>query len=120
MGKPRILVIDDEEIVRISCSRALDGEYEVDTASSGREGLELLDKAEYDLALIDLKMPGIDGMEVLRAIKAGHPEVSVIMMTGYNTVEHVVDSISLGAAHYLEKPFTPDLLAEMIREVLGR
>ncbi|NTU43157.1 MAG: response regulator [Nitrospirales bacterium] len=118
MEKYRILVIDDEEIVRISCSRALDGEYDVDTAASGQEGLELLGKGAYNLALIDLKMPGMDGMEVLRAIKTKHPGVAVIMMTGYDTVEHIVDSISLGAAHYLEKPFTPDILVERIREVL--
>ncbi len=63
-------------------------------------------------------MPGMDGMEVLREIRGKHPSVAVIMMTGYDTVEHVVDSISLGASHYLEKPFTPDVLMERIAEVL--
>ncbi len=120
MEKGRILVIDDEEIVRLSCKRTLVPEgYEVDTAASGKEGMELFEKSKYDLVLIDLKMPGIDGIEVLVNIKRQHPEQNVMIMTGYDTIEHIVESISSGAAHYLEKPFTPDTLIERINEVLG-
>ncbi|MCL4536240.1 MAG: response regulator [Nitrospirae bacterium] len=121
MEKGRILVIDDEEIVRLSCKRTLVPEgYEVDTAASGKEGMELFEKSKYDLVLIDLKMPGIDGIEVLVNIKRQHPEQNVMIMTGYDTIEHIVESISSGAAHYLEKPFTPDTLIERINEVLGQ
>lgn len=119
MPKARILVIDDEEIVRISCERTLvpDG-YEIDTAASGKEGLERLEKGEYDLVLVDLKMPGMSGIEFLVNIKSRRPEQKVMIMTGYDTVEHIVEAISSGAAHYLEKPFTPDTLIERINEVL--
>ncbi len=120
MSKARILVIDDEEIVRISCERTLvPEEYEIDTAASGKEGLERFEKGEYDLVLIDLKMPGMNGIEVLVNIKRQRPEQKVMIMTGYDTVEHIVEAISSGAAHYLEKPFTPDTLIERINEVLG-
>ncbi|MEW5746079.1 MAG: response regulator [Nitrospirota bacterium] len=115
----RILVIDDEEIVRKSCKRALEPEgYTVDIATSGREGFELLGKNTYDLLLIDLKMPGIDGIEMLRDIKREHPGQNVMIMSGYDTIEHVVLSLASGAEHYLEKPFTPDMLMARIREVL--
>ncbi len=120
MSKARILVIDDEEIVRISCERTLvPEEYEIDAAASGKEGLERFEKGEYDLVLIDLKMPGMNGIEVLVNIKRQRPEQKVMIMTGYDTVEHIVEAISSGAAHYLEKPFTPDTLIERINEVLG-
>lgn len=119
MPKARILVIDDEEIVRISCERTLVPEgYEIDTAASGKEGLERLEKGEYDLVLVDLKMPGMSGIEFLVNIKSRRPEQKVMIMTGYDTVEHIVEAISSGAAHYLEKPFTPDTLIERINEVL--
>lgn len=121
MDKKRILVIDDEDIVRISCKRTLEPEgYEVDVAASGKEGLELFEKSRYALVLIDLKMPGIDGIEVLVNIKRQHPDQNVMIMTGYDTVEHIVESISSGAAHYLEKPFTPDTLIKRIKEVLDQ
>jgi DNA-binding response OmpR family regulator len=121
MDKGRILVIDDEEIVQVSCKRTLVPEgYTVDVAASGKEGLELFEKSKYDLVLIDLKMPGMDGIEVLVNIKRQRPEQNVMIMTGYDTVEHIVESISSGAAHYLEKPFTPDTLIERIKEVLGQ
>jgi DNA-binding response OmpR family regulator len=121
MEKGRILVIDDEEIVQVSCKRTLVPEgYEVDAAASGKEGLELFEKSKYDLVLVDLKMPGMDGIEVLVNIKRQRPEQNVVIMTGYDTVEHIVESISSGAAHYLEKPFTPDTLIERIKEVLGQ
>lgn len=120
MAKARILVIDDEEIIRTSCKRVLISEgYDVDIAVSGLEGLKLFEKAKYDLVLVDLKMPGLNGIEVLLNIKSQHPEQNVMIMTGYDTIEHIVESISSGAAHYLEKPFTPDTLLERINEVIG-
>jgi DNA-binding NtrC family response regulator len=115
----RILVIDDEDIVRVCCRRTLelDG-YEVDIAKSGSEGLEFLKKSTYDLLLIDLKMPGMDGLEMLRDIKKVRPEQRVMIMSGYDTIENVVECISSGAAHYVEKPFTPEMLISRIKEVL--
>lgn len=117
--KAKILVIDDEEIVRISCKRALiPAGYEVDAAASGKEGLDFFEKGKYDLVIIDLKMPGIDGISLMAYIKRLSPEQNIMIMTGYDTIDHIVESISSGAVHYLEKPFTPDTLIERIKEAL--
>lgn len=119
MSKARILVIDDEEIVRLSCKKCLVPEgYEVETASNGVEGLRLAQAGQYDLILTDLKMPDMDGMEFLAAVKGPQPQAKVIMITGYSTVEHAVRAIKLGAHNYLEKPFTPDALLSAVRDAL--
>lgn len=115
----RILVIDDEDIVRVCCKRTLELEgYEVHIAKSGSEGFEFLKKGTYDLLLIDLKMPGMDGLEMLHTIKMIRPEQNVMITSGYDTIENVVEALSSGAAHYLEKPFTPEMLINRIKEVL--
>lgn len=115
----RILVIDDEDIIIKSCVRSLTPEgYIVDTALSGREGLEIFKKNQYDLVIVDLKMPEMNGIEVMKQIQKIHPEQRIIIMTGYDTIEHVVESISSGATHYLEKPFTPITLLERVKEVI--
>ena len=118
MAKGRILVIDDEDIVRISCNRALTPEgYEVDVAAGGAEGLGLFAKGKYDLVLIDLKMPGIDGLEVLKQVRQSHPLQGILIMTGYNAPDNAT-SLSFEGSEYLEKPFTPDALIEKIDNIL--
>ena len=113
----KILVIDDEAIVRISCERALGQEgYEVTSAASGREGLDFLEKNRFGLVLLDLKMPDIDGVEVLNTINKRWPDTKVIMITGYSTVEIAVQTLRLGAYNFIEKPFTPDTLITAVRE----
>ncbi|MEK7271763.1 MAG: response regulator, partial [Nitrospirota bacterium] len=113
----KILVIDDEPIVRTSCIRSLSPEgYEVKSASSGKEALELLENEPFNLVLLDLKMPDMDGIEVLKKIKDTWPDTKVVMITGYSTVETAVKTLKLGAFSYLEKPFTPDTLLETARE----
>ena len=83
MPPAKILVVDDEEIVLLSCERVLSEEgYELRTLLSGREALPLLGEETFDLAIVDLKMPGIGGIELLRAFKSGWPDMSVIMITG--------------------------------------
>lgn len=115
MSRGRVLVIDDEHIVRTSCSRTLVPEgYEVVTVSSGFEGFRLLEEDGFDLVLTDLKMPEIDGIEILKRIKDKWPSVEVIIITGYQTVDTAVKSIRLGAFDYLEKPFTPDGLISSV------
>lgn len=117
--KERILVIDDEEIVVKSCVRSLEPEgYIIDTALSGKDGIELYKKNSYDLVIVDLKMPVMNGLEFMRRIKEIKPQQKIMIMTGYDTIEHIVESISSGAAHYLEKPFTPSTLIERVKEVL--
>ncbi len=113
----KILVIDDEQIIRTSCVRSLGPEgYEIKLASSGKEGLELLEKESFRLVLLDLKMPDMDGIEVLKKVKDRWPETKVVMITGYSTVETAVKTLKLGAFSYLEKPFTPDALLEAVKE----
>ncbi len=115
----KILVIDDEPIIRVSCQRSLSNEgYEVKSASSGKEGIDLLEKEAFNLVLLDIKMPDMDGIEVLKKIKNTWPETKIIMITGYSTVETAVKTLKLGALNYLEKPFTPDTLIETIKEAL--
>lgn len=115
----KILVIDDEHIVRVSCQRTLTpAGFEVIIATSGSEGLELLEKGPVDLVLLDLKMPDMDGVEVLNKIKAKWPDTNVMMVTGYSSVETAVKTLKLGAINYVEKPFTPDSLLQAVNEVL--
>jgi DNA-binding NtrC family response regulator len=119
MSKGTILVIDDEDIVRTSCSRTLNPEgYVVKTVKSGFDGFKLLEEEKFDLVLTDLKMPEIDGIEILRIIKEKWPSVEVIIITGYQTVDTAVRSIKLGAFDYLEKPFTPDGLLSSVAKAL--
>ncbi len=117
MSRGKILVIDDEDIVRTSCSRTLVPEgYDVSLAKNGVEGLKMAGEDRFDLVLTDLKMPDMDGIEVLRILKGKWPETQVIIVTGYQTVDSAVKAIKLGAYDYIEKPFTPDAL---ISAVLG-
>ncbi len=120
--KGKILVVDDELIVCKSCVRVLAPEgYSVTTTQSGREGIERGASGDFDVAIVDLKMPDMDGMEVLHAIKEKQPEVQVIVITGYSTASTAVDVIKLGAGEYLPKPFTPDeLLAAVSRAMKSR
>lgn len=116
----KILVIDDEAIIRVSCERVLSiDDNEVKAVSSGGEGLALLNKGPCDLVLLDIKMPDMDGIEVLKRIKDTWPETKVIMITGYSTVETAVKTLKLGAFNYIEKPFTPETLVEAVKEVFG-
>jgi DNA-binding NtrC family response regulator len=120
MSKGKILVVDDEDIVRTSCSRTLVPEgYEVRLAKNGVEGLQMAAGERFDLVLTDLKMPDMDGIEVLRIIKEKWPETVVIIVTGYQTVDTAVKAIKLGANNYIEKPFTPDALLSAVTEALA-
>ena len=118
MSKGRILVIDDEDIVRLSCSRTLVPEgYELKMAKNGLEGIKMLEEESFDLVLTDLKMPNMDGIEVLANIKENWPATDVVIVTGYQTVETAVKAIKLGAFDYIEKPFTPDSLIATVANV---
>lgn len=121
MTKGKVLVIDDEDIVRTSCSRALTPEgYEVKMARNGFDGLKMIEEEEFDLVLTDLKMPDMDGIEVLGKIKEEWPGIEVIIITGYQTVDTAVKAIKLGAFDYIEKPFTPDALVSAVRNAFGQ
>jgi DNA-binding NtrC family response regulator len=115
----RILVVDDEDIVRASCRRALgNGERTVDTAASGTEALKKIDEGHYDVVLLDIKMPDVDGLEVLQRVKESHPEIEVVMVTGLSQIETAVRAMKLGAFDYVPKPFDPDELAVVVDRAL--
>lgn len=111
----RILIVDDEQIIRDGFSRVLLKEgYLVETVSSGRLALEKIAEEPFDLVLLDLKMPGLDGMETLREIKAKDPDIICIMITGYPTIESAVKAVKSGAYDYLTKPCSPDELRVVV------
>jgi heterodisulfide reductase subunit A len=111
----RILVVDDELVVRDSLSEWLSFEgFSVAMAASGPEALQLLCEQSVDLMLSDIKMPGMDGVELLKLAKEAHPQLSVIMMTAYATIETAVEAMKIGALDYLVKPFDPDTLIPMV------
>ena len=117
----RILVVDDEETICEACHEVLAAEgYMVDTVLSGEKALETLAGSKYDIILLDLKMPGMSGIEVLGKVKQVMPRVDVVMMTGYATVESAVEAMKLGAIDYIKKPFTNKELSGKILEVLAK
>lgn len=117
----KILVIDDEPIVRISCARILGPEgYDVQSVDSGMKGLALMEKEAFRLVLLDLKMPDMDGIEVLEKITAAWPGTKVVMITGYSTAETAVQALRFGACNFIEKPFTPDILISTVQEAFEK
>ncbi len=120
-AKPLVLVIDDEESMRDSCTQILVRYgFRVETAADGQSGLEKAAASKPDLALIDLKMPGLSGFEVLDRIKEIDPNIISIVITGYATVESAVEAMKKGAYDFLPKPFTPEELRIIIRRALER
>ncbi len=105
----KILIIDDEEVVLDSCARILkSGAYKIFTASNGQQGLDLVNEFKPDLVYVDLKMPGISGIEVIEKIRNTDATIVVIVITGYATVSSAVEAMKNGAYDFLPKPFTPD------------
>jgi len=118
---PRILVIDDEMIVCESCKRILEEEgYEVETALSGKEAFDKMKASPFDIVITDLKMPGIDGMEVLKTFRKEYPDSIVIMITGFSNVETAVEAMKLGAFDYIPKPFTPDEVSIVVKKAIEK
>jgi DNA-binding NtrC family response regulator len=105
----RILVVDDDEIVRLSYLRSLAGtDWNVESVWDGNDALRLMENKAFDVVLLDLRMPGVDGMEVLKAIKDKWPDTEVVIITGYPTIETVKEAMRLGVSDYLAKPVGPD------------
>ena len=112
-GRPRILVVDDEATIRELLAKTLAlAEYDVDLAPDGRNALERLRIIPYDLLITDLRMPGIDGLAVIREARRLKPDIPVIIITGYSTEASAIDAVNLGVSGYLTKPFrVPRVLA---------
>src|SRR4030043_486448 len=108
-------------IVCESCKRILEEEeYEVEVALSGKEAFEKMKGNPFDIVITDLKMPGIDGMEVLRTFRKDYPDTIIIMITGFSTVETAVEAMKLGAFDYIPKPFTPDEVSVVVKKALEK
>ncbi len=120
MSQEKILVIDDEKNIRLTLEKCLAEEYEVLTAVNGEDGLDKFSQDEFAVVLLDMKLPGIDGLEVLEKIKTEAPATKVIMITGFGSVETAVETMKLGAVDYLRKPFTPEEIRNIVSEVLNR
>lgn len=119
--KTRILVVDDEEIVRRAYARTLSGEHcDVETAWNGVAALSALEHRPFDLVLLDLRMPEMDGMTVLKAIKDRWPESEVVVITGFPSVETAKEAVRLGAYDYLAKPVGPDEVINAAKGALTR
>jgi DNA-binding NtrC family response regulator len=116
---PHILLIDDEPIALMNLSHVLEREgYTVTACKDGESGLAEMQSTEFDLVLTDLRMPGIDGMDVLRHVRELTPDVPVIMITGHATLDSAVDAMKAGAYHYIAKPFRLDEAREVVRSAL--
>lgn len=117
----RILVVDDEKNIRLTLGEALAAmDLEVDTASDGEEALAKLEEDAYRLMLLDIKMPGLDGMEVLRRVRDVQPEVRVVIITAHGTVANAVEAMKLGAVDFLQKPFSAQEIRDVVRTVIER
>lgn len=117
----QILIVDDEQIVCRSCERILERDnHSVDSVLNGQQALEKINERKYEILITDLKMPGIDGMKLLKAVKEKYQEVDVIMITGYASVDTAVEAMRSGAFDYIPKPFTPDELRAVTSRALER
>ena len=117
--RTRILIVDDEEIVRESLSAWLEKDgYTLATAPDGETAIDRIHKERWSILLVDLKMPGIDGLHVLEEAKKSQPEAAAVIMTAYATVDSAVAAMKIGAYDYLVKPFDPEELSLMIQKIV--
>jgi DNA-binding NtrC family response regulator len=121
MDQPKILVIDDEQAAVRNVQHILSKEgCEVIATQSGQNALKLLEQHRFDLVLTDLRMPNVDGMEILRRAKEISPDTEVIMITGYATVSSAISAMKMGAYHYVIKPYKIDEVRKVVREALEK
>ena len=119
-SKP-ILIVDDEKNIRMTLSQSLESlGVETDMAGNGEEALTKLKEKDFGLILLDIRMPGMDGMEVLRQVREVRPDIRIIMITAYGTIESAVEAMKLGAVDFLQKPFDPEEIRELVSRVLNR
>ena len=117
--QPRVLVVDDEVRIQKVCQRLLTEEgCDVEVAQDGIKGLKMIDEKHFDIILLDLMMPGMSGLDVLTDVKARHPDTVVIIITGYATLEHSIETMKKGAFDFLSKPFSPTELRIVIAKAI--
>ncbi|MCJ8281789.1 MAG: response regulator [Rivularia sp. ALOHA_DT_140] len=121
MSEAKILVVDDEKNIRLTVAQCLEPQgCTVKTAIDGLDGLSQLAEYDADLMLLDLQMPGMNGIEVLARAKELKPDLQVIMVSAHGNVENAVEAMKLGAVDFMQKPFTPKEIRELVSRVLGR
>lgn len=117
----KILIVDDERNIRTTLKMCLSGEgYDIETAVNGEDGLEKAEKNKYDLIFLDIKMPGMNGMEVLEELRKRGNKTNIVIMTAYGTIEDAVKAMKLHAVDFIPKPFTPDEIREKAKKVFER
>ncbi len=126
MSKPKVLVVDDEEALRFLLASELEAEaFEVLSAGDGDEAIDLVRRKSeqgdhFDVVLLDIKMPRVDGFEVLKYVKGNIPETKVIMLTAYADVKNAIESLRLGASDFVSKPYDLDDILTSINRALGK
>lgn len=116
----KILVIDDEKNIRLTLQQTLQAaDTTVDTAINGEEGLQKVEATDYDLVLLDLQLPGMDGLEVLQQLRQRKPGLPVMLLSAHGTVKTAVDALHSGAVDFLEKPFSPREVRDAVARALG-
>ncbi len=121
MNRKSILVVDDEKNIRFTVSQALEPVgCEIQTAVNGEEALKKIEERPYDLVFLDLKMPGMNGIETLRRIKEARPRTVVVIITAHGTIESAVEAMKLGAVDFIQKPFSPVEIRDMSLQAMRR
>jgi len=117
----RVLIVDDEKNIRLTLSETLASlPVEVDTAENGEQALKKVGAEQFSLILLDLRMPGMDGMQVLRRLRDDRPEIPVIIITAHGNIGSAVDAMKLGAVEFLPKPFGSEEIRSLVSRVLDR
>jgi putative nucleotidyltransferase with HDIG domain len=121
MQKENVLIIDDEDfILQLSKDILTKSNYSVNTASDGKEGIRLIENNKFDLILTDIKMPTVNGLDVIRHVRLNNKEIPIIVITGHGTLDIAIDSLRLGAQGFILKPFTPEELRNAVAEALEK
>ncbi|MEM8808272.1 MAG: response regulator [Cyanobacteria bacterium P01_G01_bin.38] len=118
---PNILIVDDEKNIRLTIAQALESQgHETAVAADGRSALSTLREKAFDLMLLDLNMPGLNGVEVLTQAIEQQPGLKVAIISAHGTVDNAVEAMKLGALDFLQKPFTPNELRDLVKQILDR
>jgi len=116
----KVLVLDDEKNIRLTVKRCLESpEMVIDDAINGEEALIKLSQTPFHLLLLDLKLPGIDGMEILRTVRKLYPDMKVIIISAHGSIQTAVEAMKEGATDFLEKPFAPTDLRQLVQKAIG-
>jgi len=119
--RANILIVDDEEVVRLSHLRSLEGaDCNAKAAADGKEALQVMEQHPFDVVLLDLRMPGLDGMDLLKTIKQRWPDSEVVVITGFPSIESAKQAVKLGAFGYLAKPVGPNDVIKATNEAMNQ